>query len=221
MYADRYAAGPTIKPGSLGLALVATALPLVALVMGLHIQRIIRDDTPLVTYPVRDDPPPPPDPQSKPHPRDSQPAHDTVFVPKLPPLPSDNLTKTTPDPSLPPNPFPPQPGAGDAGTPVEPVKPAPVIVGAQVDPRYSGLLQPPYPAAEQRAGRSGRVVLRVLVGADGRVHQVERIEAASDAFFAAAERQALTRWRFTPATRDGVAIEQWKVMSLRFEVHDE
>lgn len=220
MYADRYATGPTIKPGGLSLALVATVLPLAALVAGLQIERVATIDKPLETYPVRDDPPPPPDPAPRPHPRDVQPTYETNFVPPLPPLPGDNRLRTAIDP--PPQPaLPPGPATGDGGTVAAAVKPVPVITAAEVDPRYAGLLQPPYPAEEQRAGRSGRVVLRVLVGTDGRVHQVERVGTASDAFFAAAERQALTRWRFKPATRDGVAIEQWKVMSLRFEFHDE
>ena len=64
-------------------------------------------------------------------------------------------------------------------------------------------------------------MIRVLIGTDGRVKQVERVSAASDAFFAAAEHQALTKWRFKPATSDGTPIEQWKTMSLRFELQEE
>jgi periplasmic protein TonB len=221
MYADRYATGPSIKPGSLGLALAGTALPLVALVVGLQIQRVINDPTVLKTYIVPPEPIRPPDP-APPQPHTAPANHERVFTPVPIPLPSENKTDAVIDfPKMPTPPDPPIPGTGDIGK-VEPIKsPPPVIVGAQIDPRYAGMLQPPYPAEEVRAGRNGRVVLRVLVGADGRVHQVERVEATSDAFFAAAERQALAKWRFTPATRDGVAIEQWKVMNLRFELHDD
>ncbi|MBN8808803.1 MAG: TonB family protein [Sphingomonas sp.] len=222
MYADRYATGPTIKPGSMALALAATALPLVAMVVGLQIKQGIRIDKPVTTIDVRQPPPPPPDPiQPKPQPRTQQPPTEKVFVPTPIQLPSDNKTATTLDPpKLPPTENPPVVGTGSAPA-VEPVKLAPVLVGAEVDPRYAGLLQPPYPSEEQRAGRSGRVTLRVLIGTDGRVHQVERVSATTDAFFAAAQRQALAKWRFRPATRDGVAIEQWKTMSLRFELQDE
>jgi protein TonB len=110
----------------------------------------------------------------------------------------------------------------DVGTVITPVVVTkPVIVDAFVESRYQGLLQPPYPPEEQRAGNSGRVVLRVLVGTDGRVKQVEKVLAASDAFFAAAQRQALGKWRFKPATKDGVPIEQWKTMSLRFVLNEQ
>jgi protein TonB len=94
--------------------------------------------------------------------------------------------------------------------------PSPVLTGVGLDARYARDLQPPYPSSEQRAGREGLVSVRVLVGVDGRVKQVERIAAASDAFFAATERQALGRWRFRPATRDGVPIEGWRTMTVRF-----
>lgn len=94
--------------------------------------------------------------------------------------------------------------------------PSPVLTGVGIDARYARDLQPPYPASEQRAGREGLVTVKVLVGPDGRVKQVERIAAASDAFFTATERQALARWRFRPATRDGVPVEGWRTMTVRF-----
>ncbi len=62
--------------------------------------------------------------------------------------------------------------------------------------------------------------MRVLVGADGRVRQVERVSATSDAFFMATESQALRRWRFKPGTRDGVAQEAWRVMTVTFRLED-
>lgn len=96
--------------------------------------------------------------------------------------------------------------------------PAPVLTGPSVDPRYARDLQPNYPAGEQRAGREGLVTVRILVGADGRVKQVERVSAASEAFYAATERQALSKWRFRPATRDGVPVEGWRTMTVRFEM---
>lgn len=58
----------------------------------------------------------------------------------------------------------------------------------------------------------------MLIGTDGRVKQVERVSAASEAFWQATERQALSRWRFRPALRDGVAVESWRTMTVRFEM---
>ena len=93
---------------------------------------------------------------------------------------------------------------------------APVLTEAALDPRYAAALQPPYPPALARAGIEGRVTVRVLVGTDGRVEDVQQVSADDPGFFEATSRQARLRWRFRPATRDGVAIESWRTMSVRF-----
>ncbi len=81
-----------------------------------------------------------------------------------------------------------------------------------------GDLQPPYPASEERAQRGGSVRLRVTIGPDGRVVAVQRISATSDAFWRATERQALSRWRFRPATVDGRPVEATRVMTVTFRI---
>jgi len=96
----------------------------------------------------------------------------------------------------------------------------PVRRDAQVDSRFAHLLQPQYPLVEQRAQRGGTVVIRVTIGTDGRVRSAERVSATSDAFWAAAERQALTRWRFRPATVDGRPVESTRVMTINFRIED-
>lgn len=222
MYADRYARQPSLKPGSLTLALALTALPIVGLIVSTGVSRLIRDDKPFTLIPVAaPKPPPPPDIRPRPQPEAKAPATEKVVVPPIKPI---ELKQFDPidvtDIKQPTEP----PLVLGTGTGAEigagPKEVTPVLVGASYDPRYANALQPPYPAAEIRAGNDGRVVLRVLIGTDGRVKQVERVSATSDAFFAAAEHQALTKWRFKPATRDGVAIEQWKQMSLRFTLTD-
>lgn len=109
-------------------------------------------------------------------------------------------------------------GTGSGVTVDQPTPPPPLIVGPSVDPRYAGDLQPSYPSSEQRLGRDGRVTVRVLVGTDGRVREVQRLSSTSDAFFAATEAQALRRWRFRPGTRDGVAQEAWRTMTVTFRL---
>lgn len=219
MYANQFAAGRGFKPGSMTLALALTALPIVGLITSMGVSRLIREDRPFEVYVPRDDPPPPP-PFVEPKKVDTKtPASETTVAPPVTTtVPSDNTTKTTTE-VTPPGPIAPEVGTGTVIAPV--ITPKPVIVAPLYDQRYASALQPPYPAAEVRAGNTGRVVMRVLVGTDGRVKQVEKVSAASDAFFAAAEKQALTKWRFKPATSDGVAIEQWVQMSLRFELQDQ
>lgn len=100
-------------------------------------------------------------------------------------------------------------------TSIDPPK-APVQIAARLDARSE--LQPAYPPSEQRMGNEGAVIVRVLIGADGRVKKVEKVSAGSEAFFRATERQALRYWRFKPATLDGQPIESWQQMTVRFQL---
>ena len=107
---------------------------------------------------------------------------------------------------------------GPAIVPEATPTPALVTLPAEIDPAHRGDLQPAYPPSELRAEREGVVTVRVLVGVDGRVRQVEQVSATSDAFFRATETQALRRWRFRPATRGSVPVEAWRVMTIRFVI---
>ncbi|MBA2920969.1 TonB family protein [Sphingomonas sp. MAH-20] len=69
-----------------------------------------------------------------------------------------------------------------------------------------------------RTGVEGITVVKVLIGTDGRVKQVAIVSTDDPLFADATERQALRRWRFRPATRDGIAVESWKQMTVRFEL---
>ena len=222
-YGDRYGAGPAFKPGSMALALGLTVGPIAALVMGLQITTVMKPPSIFDGYQVPPDPPPPP-PVPKPQSKMKASQTEQIYTPPIPtplPIPHTPIDLTPDLPPLPPMGA--EIGKAPEGPPLTPpvVITKPVMVDAFIDPRYQGLLQPPYPPEEQRAGNSGRVVVRVLIGTDGRVKQVEKVSAASDAFYAATERQALGKWRFKPATKDGVPIEQWKTMSLRFVLNDQ
>jgi periplasmic protein TonB len=104
------------------------------------------------------------------------------------------------------------------GNATAPTPPAPVEIRASVDPRFASNLQPPYPPWLERQEIAGLVTVRVQVGIDGRVLAVELVSASHPDFFAATRDQALKRWRFKPATRDGVAVTSWVTKTVRFEV---
>lgn len=112
--------------------------------------------------------------------------------------------------------------AGDIEVKPEPVPlppppvPDPVRREAKIDPRSR--LQPPYPPSEQRAENEGSVTVRVLIGTDGRVKDVEKVRATSEAFFRATAEQALKHWRFKPATVDGKPVESRTVMTVHFQL---
>ena len=221
MYADRYAPR-RLNRGSLGLSTaIVGGLVAAAMLSPTVIEHVTRD-TPLKTYWVDPAPPPPP-PEPLPQPEARAKSQPT-------PLPRETLV-TTPKPPVvewtppPAQPSSPQPGAGEGaggGAVVEPVKPPPpVLTGIEIDPRYAANFQPIYPPAEQRAGRDGAVTLRVLVGVDGRVVRAEQVMATSEDFWRVTLRHALSRWRFKPATRDGIPHEAWRTMTVRFTLRGE
>lgn len=224
MYADRYTGrSGRFSPAGLVAAVGINAGVVVALMVAAPYAGIVESTPTIDIYEVPIDPPPP---EPQPLPRETRPsARPVERIETVKPIVEPPIDLGRPV-ALDPRPFPTTDlggsvdGTGMGGTAVDPPAPAPVIVGPSVDSRYAGDLQPSYPPAEQRLGRDGRVTVRVLVGADGRVRQVERVSATSDAFFMATEAQALRRWRFKPGTRDGVAQEAWRVMTVTFRLED-
>jgi protein TonB len=223
MYANRFASERRFHPASMGVALAINGGLLAAMVLAGSVAVVPYDDPVLNTIAI---PLPPVPPEIEPEP---QPVEKTVqpppqplpFVPKpVVDLPQSRQPVIMSDPTLPITPPPSTATLGGTGTGVTvgPPKPMPVLVDAAPDPRYKDAFQPAYPAAERRAERNGVVTVRVRVGADGRVSAVEPVRATSDAFLEATRKQALSRWRFRPATRDGVAVESWRVMTVRFEM---
>jgi len=116
-------------------------------------------------------------------------------------------------------------GTGLAGTgmdiPLEAIKirPDPVIVNPRLNSRYADQFQPAYPPGQLRLEREAEVSVRVLVGTDGRVKQIELVDSPHQDFWSATRKQALSKWRFTPATKDGKPFESWMTLKVRFEIN--
>lgn len=203
------------SPGSLAVVILLHAAVLAAVIM-IKAPQFIRAHIPPIiveSYPIEQDPPPERQPQPRPEQR-SQIAQPEQIVR------TEETTQTVTTTRDPPE----QTQFADAGEttapPRQPDPPAPVRRAAELDPRYAGQLQPPYPAAEQRAQREGRVQVRVTIAPSGRVSAVTRLMATSDAFWRVTEQQALNHWRFRPATVDGRPVEGSKVMTLIFRIEN-
>lgn len=215
-----------LSPVGLGIAIAING-GLLALAM-MTATTVLRGppDKPLVTEAIPIDPTPPPIDEPKPVERvvdQPQPAPQPYVPPSPFPAPGPVMDSTDVMPIAPPLPIAPPPtapsGSGTSG-PVTVATPLPVLVDASVDPRYRADFQPDYPAFERNIGRDGVVVVRVLVGANGRVSAIEPVRSTSDAFFEATRKRALAKWRFRPATRDGVPVESWREMTVRFTMED-
>lgn len=218
---ERYQARSGFSPTGMAAALAINGGVLAALIFA--VPGVMRDPPPdtleVTSIPI---PPPPIEPEPQPVERASQtPAVDPYLPPVPIPAPMDApILRATPDlpPVAPPSGITPKTGVDTAvaGVAVATPTPAPVTTVAGIDPRYRSDFQPDYPSAERRAERDGVVTVRVRIDVDGRVSAVERISATSDAFFDATRRRALSKWRFRAATRDGVAVESWREMTVRF-----
>lgn len=103
----------------------------------------------------------------------------------------------------------------------DPIKiaPDPVMIGASLNRRYAGDFQPAYPVGQLRREREGEVSVRVLIGTDGRVKDIELIDSPHEDFWTATRKQALGKWRFTAATKDGKPVESWMTLKVRFEIN--
>jgi len=101
------------------------------------------------------------------------------------------------------------PGAADGGAGDDP--------NSTAHADYARNPAPIYPAAARRHEQQGTVTVKVLVGADG---SVERAEIADSSGFDSLDDAALdtvrSRWRFVPARRDGIAVESWVLVPIRF-----
>ncbi len=84
--------------------------------------------------------------------------------------------------------------------------------------RYRDTPQPHYPDSARRAGREGRVLLRVLVDAEGRAKAVEVNSSSGHGMLDQAASEALKKWRFVPAHADGRPIETWVKVPIEFQL---
>lgn len=223
MYAEHRYQPQQSRAVSIGASLLISGAIITGMIYSApNVVRIFKDPA-IETYNVRETVPPPPldPPKEQPKIKAETPTQPLPTVPDpIVKTDSNPVMRTTPD--IPPV----QPDIAkpvEVGPPVvvDPPKPAPALIGAKRDPRYADAFQPNYPASELRAQRDGRVSVRVLVGPDGRVKAVEQVSATSAAFFEATKQQALSKWRFKPATRGGVAEESWMTLSVTFQIKDQ
>ena len=103
-------------------------------------------------------------------------------------------------------------GTASSQSPAAPDHPE---AGVDMDSRV--FTPPRYPADALETKTSGKVVLRVLVGADGSVKDVLVDESVPAGMFDAASIEAARKWRFNPAIKDGQPVDGWVRVPVEFE----
>ena len=116
----------------------------------------------------------------------------------------------------------PAPAPAPAAAAAPPPAPAPapaaaVVVQPSSSAAYLNNPRPEYPAMSKRLGETGRVVVRVLIGPDGRAQEA-RIQRSSgfDRLDQVALETARDRWRYVPGTRGGVPEAMWFNVPINF-----
>lgn len=210
----RRVAAPRSAPHAM-LGIMVAHIAVIATVMSAkldlpeRIQRTITD-----TYNVPLPPPPEPlPPEYQPNPIE----HIQPVPTPLPlPLPTDNPIRVDPTPLS-------NPGGVSVGSEPKPgpaTDPTPPL-SVRVGPRFitpPGLVRPPYPPSKISSEEEAVLKLRLSIDASGRVVSVETVGAADRAFFEAARRHILAKWRYKPASEDGHAIASATVVTLKFEL---
>ena len=167
---------------------------------------------------LRDDPPPPPPapPEVLPQPRTKPVPAPTHVVPKPQPM-QQTVVEATPAPTI--------EDAAEVVAPTAPVAPTTPDIGAGDGGAsrvlaYDGALKLRYPPSSIRAHEEGRVLLNVLVDANGRPQRVQVARSSGHAALDAAARDAVLRAHFKPVLRDGVAVSAWGVVPIQFRLDD-
>lgn len=101
-----------------------------------------------------------------------------------------------------------------AVAPAAPSAPAIQLPSSNAD--YLQNPKPAYPPLSRRLGEQGRVVVRVLIGADGNAQKAEIRQSSGFDRLDQAALNTVLKWRYVPGKRAGVAEEMWFNVPLTF-----
>lgn len=80
--------------------------------------------------------------------------------------------------------------------------------------------KPVYPAIAKRLGQQGTVELRILVSEQGSASKVEVARSSGYSNLDAAAVEAISKWKFEPATQNGKPVSQWLSTKWTYELQN-
>lgn len=86
------------------------------------------------------------------------------------------------------------------------------------DAAYLSNPAPSYPGLSRELGEQGRVLLRVLVSAEGKAQEIEVHKSSSHERLDRAASRAVGNWRFVPGRRDGQTVAAWVIVPINFSL---
>ncbi len=185
-------------------------------------RRLLAEIKPILVSVIEQKPPPPKPPprqpklRREPPPRQPQPAAAPPLILAAEPVATAPVpTYEVPIPKT----------APVAPAPVaSPLPPAPPPAEPVVPPSFNAayLNNPPpaYPPVSRRFGEQGRIVLRVLVSAQGDAEKTEINQSSGYARLDQAAVDAVRRWKFVPAKRDDTAVSALVLVPITFKLGD-
>lgn len=94
-----------------------------------------------------------------------------------------------------------------------------VVVAPSHNAAYLNNPQPPYPPMSRKMREQGRVILRVLIAADGTARQVDIKVSSGYKRLDESAQNTVRRWRFVPARRGETPIEMWYDVPISFSLN--
>lgn len=88
----------------------------------------------------------------------------------------------------------------------------------QFDPAYRHNPKPDYPVLARKLGLQGTVVLRVLIGIEGRPGEIHVEKSSGHAVLDEAARAAVKQWLFEPAREGDMKIAGWVDVPIQFRL---
>jgi periplasmic protein TonB len=98
--------------------------------------------------------------------------------------------------------------------------PQPVVsTPAIFDAAYLNNPPPQYPAVSRLRGETGTTHLRVQISAEGKAVDVNVSQSSGSSKLDQAAESAVSKWRFVPAKRSGVAMTSWVTIPIEYTLN--
>ncbi len=113
--------------------------------------------------------------------------------------------------------------AGGAGSgPIEPADDAgdpPDFVAVEKDPEFVNRVQAVYPEMARKAGIEGKVIVKVLVGKNGKPEKAQIIKNPGTDIFDESVINAVMSSTYTPAIQNGRPVKVWLMVPFSFKLN--